>query len=110
LEVIDRFLRLPVIIVFQTLLDRAHIHWFLNDFVIIGQVQLDGVDGLMKGPTELVFPHELHDVFGEEVKLICLSTGTTWMGLHWRLNDSVHGFDGNLDEGRRFFANIIRRR
>ena len=55
-EVLDTFLSIPVIVVFQALLYCSHIHGCFNNLIVIREVQLDGIHGLLERPRKLVFP------------------------------------------------------
>lgn len=50
MEIVNRMI-LPSI---QLLLNRAKVHWFLDDLEIVGQPQFNGVDWGIENPTMLV--------------------------------------------------------
>lgn len=61
LKIIDCFLGLPIVVVFQAFLDRAKIHGHFDDFVIVWQIEFASIDWLLERPTVLVFPDYLHN-------------------------------------------------
>ena len=69
-EVLDAFFGGPVVVVLQSLLDGAKVHGVLDDLVIVGDIELDGVDGAVEGPAELVLPDGLHDGVLQVLELV----------------------------------------
>ena len=60
-EVLDTLFSRKVIVVLQTLFDAPEIHGVLDDLVVVGQIQLDGVHRGVEGPPKLMLPHGFHD-------------------------------------------------
>ena len=52
-----------VVVMFQPFLDGTEIHRVFDNFVIVGNVELDSIYWGLKRPSELVLPHSLHDNF-----------------------------------------------
>ena len=60
IEVFDAFFGGNVVIMFKSLFYGSKIHGMFDDLVVVGNVELDGINGATKRPSKLVFPNGLH--------------------------------------------------
>ena len=96
-KVSDTFVRTPVVVVLQPLLDGPHIHWLLDDLKVVRQSELDGVDRSMEGPGVRVLPHGLDDVTLDDGDLVGVAAPAASRGVEGRLVGSIDR--GHLDLG-----------
>jgi len=63
-QIVEEVLELQILVRVELLLDRAKIHWLLDDVKVVGDVQLLGIHRLVKDPSLMVLPNRCDHAFG----------------------------------------------
>ena len=101
-EVCHTFVRAPIIIVLQSLLDGSHVHGLFDNLKVVRKTKLDGVYRGVKRPGVGVFPHGLNDVALEDGDLVGMAATASNRRMEGGLERSIDRRDLHLGPGRRF--------
>lgn len=62
-EVLHALTGTAVVVIFQPLLNRTHVHGIFDDLMVVRQAELDSIHRFMEGPGKVVPPQRLEQDF-----------------------------------------------